>query len=350
MLRIIKALPLILLAGQSGCGGKKSSKNVPEVSPPFLSLGYIQELGEQPQDLSISGNYAAVALGDGGVTILGMANPANPIQVGSYKSGAFSKNVALHGNSLFLFDRGLGLSLLDIKDPTNPNVVATLSNASLGDVVFDVLATDKVSGKNQLFIASQLNGVQVFDIDEQGSLNKLAPLKDVDRVEASTSLVASGKSLFVAEANGGIAVFAHDGEAAIKKTSYFDISTKFPKARISKIAQRENIIYAAAKQAGLVVVDFNRLDEPVLIENFSSVRNVQDVAIQGSYILLLAYNSLDSDSELIFLQHDISGGSLTLLERQTLSFKPSALDAHGGFFYLLNDSGSLDVVNIRSVE
>lgn len=350
MLRIIKALPLFLLASQSGCGSKKSSKTIPEITAPFLTLGYIQELGEQPQDLSISGSYAAVALGKGGVTILGMAKPANPIKVGNYKGGAFSKNVALNGNSLFVFDQNEGLTLLDIKDPTNPSVVATLSNASLGDVVFDVLATDKISGKNQLYTATQLSGVQVFDLNKPGSINKLAPLNDVDSVEASTSLASSGKSLFVAEATGGLAVFVQDGESSIKKSGYFNISTQFPKARISKIAQRENIIYAAAKQAGLVVVDFNRVDEPAVIANFSSSRNIQDVAIQGSYILLLAYNSLDADAELIFLQHDIAGGSLTLLERQTLNFKPSALDAHGGYFYLLNDSGSLDVVNMRAVE
>jgi hypothetical protein len=82
------------------------------------------------QGLAISGNYAYVAVSDGGMTVLDISDPTHPIAVAGFEiplhGSAFDLKVA--GGFAFVSARK-GLEIIDVRIPTKPAHVAYLGSS-----------------------------------------------------------------------------------------------------------------------------------------------------------------------------------------------------------------------------
>lgn len=78
-----------------------------------------QEVGEV-RSIAISGNYAYLATGAGGLQVINISNVAAPVRVGSFLGSGSVNDVAMSGNHAFLADAADGLVVLNITNPASP--------------------------------------------------------------------------------------------------------------------------------------------------------------------------------------------------------------------------------------
>ena len=71
-------------------------------------------------DVAVSGNYAYVAGGDGGLRIIDISNPAAPTEAGFYDTPGDARGVAVAGNYAYVADGKGGLRMIDISNPAAP--------------------------------------------------------------------------------------------------------------------------------------------------------------------------------------------------------------------------------------
>jgi hypothetical protein len=73
--------------------------------------------------VAVSGHYAYVAVGDAGLLVIDVSDPANPRRVGGYDTPGNALGVAVSGNYAYVADYNAGLQVLDVSDPANPRRV-----------------------------------------------------------------------------------------------------------------------------------------------------------------------------------------------------------------------------------
>jgi len=93
--------------------------DVSDVTAPDL-IGSLQTPGAA-EDLAIDGNYAYVADGSRGLRVIDIADPANPVELGSLDANDYAKAIA-HSDywPSFVFLADNGLRVVDVSNPANP--------------------------------------------------------------------------------------------------------------------------------------------------------------------------------------------------------------------------------------
>lgn len=71
-------------------------------------------------NLPITGEYAIIAAGYGGILALNSSSPTNLYHLGNYNTGEAAKGVAVAGLHVYVADGLDGLNIIDISNPTNP--------------------------------------------------------------------------------------------------------------------------------------------------------------------------------------------------------------------------------------
>jgi hypothetical protein len=87
----------------------------------------------QALNVVVSGHYAYVADGAGGLQILDVSNPAAPILAGSLDTGGFARGLAVAGGRAYLTDFYNGFLVVDVSNPSAP--VRMGSVAAYGDKI-----------------------------------------------------------------------------------------------------------------------------------------------------------------------------------------------------------------------
>jgi hypothetical protein len=84
-------------------------------------------------DLEISGQYLFAGDKGYGLRVFDLTDPSAPVLAGSVRSPGWMTEVAVYGNHAFLADGWAGLTVVDVTDPTAPEVAASLETP--GDAV-----------------------------------------------------------------------------------------------------------------------------------------------------------------------------------------------------------------------
>ncbi len=78
--------------------------------------------------VDVQGNFAYLANGVGGLQILDVSNPANPLPVGEYKSAAAVRDVSVSGTNALII--GDGIQILDVSNPNSPRLLGSFQKAT----------------------------------------------------------------------------------------------------------------------------------------------------------------------------------------------------------------------------
>jgi hypothetical protein len=146
-----------------------------------------------PTGLAIHGQHLLV--GQQGLVVLDVSNPANPQPVGRYNSTKWINRVAVSGTRAYVTG-GAGFQVFDLSNPTQPLLLG--SNPGLGSIWIG-LAT---SG-NYVYGAKVGSGVQVVDISDPANPR----LAGGNSATVASDLVISGNHVFVAGDSDGLQVF-----------------------------------------------------------------------------------------------------------------------------------------------
>jgi len=118
--------------------------------------------------VAVSGNYAYVANGSGGLQVLDVSNPANPQRVSYCGTSGSAQGVAVSGNYAYVADDMAGFQVIDVSTPANPQWVGGCTNDP-GGRAWGVA----VSG-NYAYVADSGAGLHVIDVSSPANPQRVS--------------------------------------------------------------------------------------------------------------------------------------------------------------------------------
>ena len=301
--------------------------------------GAIRQLGASPplagavRDIALDDRYAYVAAGEGGLYILDISNPAQPVVAGNYATPGYAEGVAVsQGSELanrnlelargphkppftrryaYLADGPGGLRVVDVTQPANPREISAVFPL---DYVFGVAVAD-----HRAYLAAAGAGLLVADISHPASPVEVASLAtpgyaygvamsgqtvyvadgwagllavDVSRPSQplqvgatatpgwAMNVTAVGSTLYLADALAGVRVI--DASDRTRPTELGGL--QYPgNGHAQRVAAAGNLIFVADRMLGLEVVDVSNPVNPVLAGSYAPMPFASGVAAGGGY-------------------------------------------------------------------
>ncbi|MBW6514734.1 MAG: hypothetical protein K0B87_08265 [Candidatus Syntrophosphaera sp.] len=107
--------------------------------------------------VKVSGNYAYIAGRQGGLSVVNIADPANPVLVSNFDTTGYATSIDIKGSLAVVSSGGGGIYLFDISNPENPVLKQNLISAGY---------TNNAKFHNdRLVVASRDQGILIYDID-----------------------------------------------------------------------------------------------------------------------------------------------------------------------------------------
>jgi hypothetical protein len=178
------AIGLLLLAGS---GRAQDSLNV-------RRLGGIPYWG-YTQSVAVVDTLAYVAAGGGGLRIVNISDPANPVEVGFYDTPGFAEGVAVWGSYAYVADGGSGLRVINI---TNPSLPMEAGYYDTPGAAWGVA----VSG-SYAYVADRNSGLRVINVT-----NPSLPAEEgyYDTPGEALGVAVSGNYAYVVDGSNGLRV------------------------------------------------------------------------------------------------------------------------------------------------
>ena len=105
-------------------------------------------------DVKLVGNYAYVAIRDGGLAVIDVSDPINCIRVGGYANGDRAYGVAVSGNYAYVADYYAGVQVIDVSNPTNCVRVSGYNTRGIAEGV--------AVAAGRIYVADYTNGLVVL--------------------------------------------------------------------------------------------------------------------------------------------------------------------------------------------
>ena len=231
-----------------------------------------------PRDIVVDGNRAFIMFAWGGLDIVDVSNPRNPVPLSDPLSDPdFGQGdatmVDVDANRAYVVDGEGGLRIFDVSDPTHPLPLGRYRNRREGDVT-GIQAIGK-----QVYLAG--SAVQIIDVSDPAT----PVMAGVYRGIFSTGIHVAGNRAYVAEF-GGLTLLDVSDAANPKLLGRYK-SDKAPQS----VQVVGNLAYLAEYQ-GLRILDVSEPTQPVLVGSHSSISigwNA-NVKLSGNLAFLIAPN------------------------------------------------------------
>lgn len=254
-----------------GVGPRLTILDVSDPSHPHV-IGQTSVLAGVIQNITISGQYAYVAAGNGGLRIIDVSNPAIPIEVGSFEYSApqhLINDVSVAGNYVYIVSDINGiLSVLDITNPAVPREIANLWIAFGSGV--------SVVGNHAYVTEGQrLRIINVADPTHPTELSVTA----MSGCTAISRPVVVGNLVYLTSGKGGLRIFNVNDP-----THPNEIGSLAPPSELANgVAVRGNYAYVANDRGGLRVVDISNPAVPREISYYDTLGEAMNVVLVGNY-------------------------------------------------------------------
>ncbi|MDB4785229.1 DUF5011 domain-containing protein [Akkermansiaceae bacterium] len=231
-------------------------------------------------DVAISGGYAYLANQSGGVRVVNIADPSNPTEVAQYDTEGSARGIDVSGDYAYVAD-GSGLVILDVSNPSAPVLVGT-SNTS--DFAYRV----DVEG-GHAYVADRAGGLQIVDISDPSSPQIVGSYSTQAGSNWSTGAawgvkVEGGYAYMAASGAGLIIVDVSNPANPVLEGSY---STNVSDARgVYVLSGKAYLADGSSGSSGLLVIDVTSPSSPVLVGTYDSMGSGMGVTAVGDYAYL----------------------------------------------------------------
>jgi len=130
--------------------------NVSDPSNPY-QIGFLSSGGNDNfSELFVKDNYAFITGGYGAFHIINVNNPFNPTEIVSYQTGcSFATDLFIANQYAFVYDNDYKLYIIDISDPANPQAI---SSNYIGAWSFNICVS-----ANYVFITGIMTGLHIVN-------------------------------------------------------------------------------------------------------------------------------------------------------------------------------------------
>jgi hypothetical protein len=234
--------------------------------PPTLEL--VGQIGGTANGVAVQGKYLYVASGESGLLrIVNVADPAHPVEVGSFAASAPVDAVTIAGDLAYVAATFAGLRIVSISDPAHPVEVGffrTPAGHARGVAISGNLA----------YVAQEFDGLRIVSISDPAHPVELG---SVDFLKDALDVAVVGSTVYVTDVRGGLYIFdvadpAHPAQ----------LGRYAPPAFTSAVAVAGNVAYVAAISAGLRVVSIADPAHPVEVGSFATPGAAFSVEVAGN--------------------------------------------------------------------
>ena len=217
-------------------------------------------------EVAIRGNYAFVADYNGGLTVIDIEDPTQPSWITQISTDGNPRGITLDGNYAYIGNGDSGLAVVDITDPENPvfkKNVAT-SGYTWGTTVYGSYAYSAVADA----------GVAVINISDPPNASLVTEVATSDYA-LNTAVV--GSYLYVADRAGGVRIMSLSNPAAPSEV------TSVALTRAYDLCVSGSYVYVADYNDGLVILSTLNPASPVTVTTVPSGGNPNGVAVFEKY-------------------------------------------------------------------
>jgi hypothetical protein len=142
---------------------------------PTCSLNLLGNLRGSPKDVDINDEYAFLAMGYGGVWIVDLSNPAEPMIVSKIDLDDNSRSIVVESGNAFVTNSNSRLFMANVESPDNPSIVGSI------DIGEQVSPLNGVAPMLDRLLAVGKGGLSLIDVEEIAAPSIVAhlPLDDV---------------------------------------------------------------------------------------------------------------------------------------------------------------------------
>lgn len=264
----------IIYVGDGAAGLTIVNSSDPQ-NPQFVT----QYLGGYAWDVQIVGNVAFVALGwidqslKSGLDIVNVTNSSNPLFVSDLNTQGIISDIDVEGDLLFLSDSQEGVLIYNISTPISPILVDQYEGLATGepdsrlDVVGDFVYVVSWTEKR----------LHILDISEPGNILMVGEFASSD---AYISIQVFDELAYLCGSQGLAVLNISNPSNPVEIGRYSDIG------RVNDVYKRNNVIFLASEENGLVIVE-QEIHEKLDSNTTSSIGFDILIALLGFFCLLI---------------------------------------------------------------
>jgi len=223
-------------------------------------------------DAAIRDNYAFVASWDGGMRVVDIVDPTEPLEVGNFASDGLTRGITLEGDIAYLAEHGGGLVAVDISDPDDPNELGRIDFEREEFYQVDVV-------EDYAYVACGENGLKIIDVSQP---NEMVTTGREHIGEYALDVVVSGDHAYLAIEQLGLALINISDPSRPQLIEIFGMENGGGEG----MAMRDNLIYLAAENSGLFIIDVADPNSPQEVGHIVTPGYARDVTLAGDYALI----------------------------------------------------------------
>ena len=231
---------------------------------------------------AIEGQNLYLADGSGGLQIIGMANPSQPVLLGSEQTPGTATGIAVLGEYAYVADGDSGLRIINILDSAKPAEVGFIDTPGEARAV----AVEQENGQESrvlAYVADGDGGLRVID-----ATNPQVPVEigAYTGYETVIDVVLSGNQAYLAAGGWGFRVVDISDPGNIAETGVLNTP-----GEAYGLAALGETAYVADNTRGMRIIDISNPTEPFEVGFYDIPRIVRNVKVAGAYAYLTDLNS-----------------------------------------------------------
>ena len=243
----------------------------------LLKLGGIEGYNS-PYDIQINGDLAYVNIVDG----FNIYNLTNLSKLGSYKDNVTITNMFASENYVYITDFNIGLIIIDVSDPMNPNKIIELKE---GEYLCDFIIEE-----HYIYLVDSAYGLKIIDISDPSNPNVI----------------------------GGCNLKIVHGTIAIKG----------------------NYVYIDNGEDGLAVIDVSDPTNPSIVANYTGMEYIWNIEITRDYAFLIDSGEIMDILDISDPLYPIK------INNYTSSSRLDLIKVYDEYGYLISSSGLIKILNL----
>ncbi len=230
----------------------------------------------EADDVATMGDYAFVASGWDGLSIVDISVPGDPILKEQVDTPGIARGVAAAGNYVYVADAWTGLRIINVSDPTKP---VEASSVSTPGSAYDVFITG-----NAAYIADYNRGLRIIDITNPSAPSEAGHWDTPGNAHA---VAVAGGYAYVADGEKGLRIIDVSNPGSLSEAGYLDTP-----GRALDVTVAGDYAYLADEAGGLHVIDIAAPTQPVLEVSYDTPGSANGVAVNGKHIYVADHGKL----------------------------------------------------------
>ncbi len=253
-----------------------------KILDPYYDSGDDINLPGSPLDIDIEGNYAYVAMGNGGLAIVDMSDPFSPVTTTVFDPAYNVSVITVVGEYVYVGNNGTVFAILDV---SNPYEVKELSSVTVQDAIIkEVLVQGAYA-----YLGGGVSDIYVMDISDPTDPELVATYAGSGTAE---DIAIRGRYLYILTTALGLSVI--DASDVQNMNSIGVVDFGFAAAARKIFVSGNHVFITRPGNSDISVVSVADPTNPVDLGDYANPGTPEDIVVAGRYLYIADTNAAQS--------------------------------------------------------